>query len=147
MFKGIGPYDAEDPWKKKMFNWDIYTHEKEHVYMQELQLIPKQDRMSFNQNNDANWKAWMTANNQWISFYEWYYPSANQIEESLIKKFRNESKQKRLKTDNYVDQKLAEHAIIIPTPLQLPTFSRKIVKMLEKSDVPRHLIAVRNKGE
>ena len=89
----------------------------------------------------------MTANNQWISFYEWYYPSANQIEESLIKQFRNEAKQKRLKTDNYVDQKLAEHAIIIPTPLQLPTFSPKIVKMLEKSDVPRHLIAVRNIGE
>lgn len=28
IFKGIGPYDPEDPWKKKMFNLDIYTHEK-----------------------------------------------------------------------------------------------------------------------
>jgi len=38
IFKGIGPYDPADPWKKKMFHWGIFTHEKEHLYMQEMLL-------------------------------------------------------------------------------------------------------------
>ena len=80
-----------------MFNWDIYTHEKEHLYMQELYLLEKKDRKEFNQQNDSAWKAWMQAQNQWISFYEWYYPSINQVEDSLIKQFRNEAKKKSIK--------------------------------------------------
>ena len=69
----------------------------------------------------------MQANNQWISFYEWYYPSINQIEDSLIKQFRNEAKKKRIKqSDEYVYSRLEQHSVVIPSPLQLPVFSPKI---------------------
>ena len=49
IFKGVGPYDPEDAWKKKMFNWDIFTHEKENLYMQEVLLLEKKDRKTFNE--------------------------------------------------------------------------------------------------
>ena len=90
----------------------------------------------------------MQANNQWISFYEWYYPSINQIEDSLIKQFRNEAKQKRIKqSDEYVDSKIEQQPVVIPSPLQMPVFSPKIQSMLSKPNLPKSLIAVRTKGE
>lgn len=48
IFKGIRPYDPDNVWKKKMFNWDIYTHEKEHLYMQEMLLLENKDSKAFN---------------------------------------------------------------------------------------------------
>ena len=80
IFKGISPYNPEDSWKKKMFNWDIFTHEKENLYMQEVLLLEKKDRKAFNEENTAAWKAYMKAQNMWLSFYEWYYPAHNQID-------------------------------------------------------------------
>ena len=57
----------------------------------------------------------MKSNNQWISFYEWYYPSSNQIEESLRKQFKNMAKQKRiLDVDNFIEEKMETNAVIIP---------------------------------
>ena len=115
--------------------------------MQEVLLMGKKDRKTFNEQNTSAWKEWMKANNQWISFYEWYYPALNQIESSLVKQFRNEAKQKRKEPDLYVEEKLEQNPIVIPSPLQLPAFSPKIHRMLEKPNLPRHLIAFRNKGE
>jgi len=74
IFKGISLYDPDDMWKKKMFNWDIFTHKSENRYVEELKLIPKTEKKSFNKQKNEEWRNWMKTNNQWISFYEWYYP-------------------------------------------------------------------------
>lgn len=148
IFKGIGPYDPDDQWKKKMFNWDMFTHEKEHLYFEEVMLLPRDDRPAFNRQNVEKWKEWMKAENQWISFYEWYYPSANIIEQSLMKQFRNQAKQKRIKDpEKFVDEKLKENPVVIPPPLKAHVFQPKIQSMLNKPNIPRSLIAVQIEGE
>lgn len=70
------------------------------LFFQEVLQVPRDDqRSAFNKENKEkipSGKEYMKAENQWISFYKWYYLSANIIEDSLMKKFRNQAKQKRV---------------------------------------------------
>ena len=110
--------------------------------------MPKEERKTFNNQKNEEWKNWMKSRNQWISFYEWYYPSSNQIEESLRKSFLNQARQKRIQdVDNFVADKMESNPVTIPSPLVIPEFSPKIQNMLSKPNLPRDLQAIRTKGE
>ena len=56
IYKGISPYDPEDQWKKKMFNWDIFTHKYENRYVEELRLLPNEEIKTFNNQKNEEWK-------------------------------------------------------------------------------------------
>lgn len=69
------------------------------LFFEEVLQVPRDQRSAFNKENKEkipSGKEYMKAENQWISFYKWYYLSANIIEDSLMKKFRNQAKQKRV---------------------------------------------------
>lgn len=139
IYKGIGPYNPEEEWKKKMFNWDLYTNEQENRYLQELKSLSKEQKRPYNESNISAWKKWMTAHNQWISFYEFYYPSVKEIERELVKKFKSQ--------DQISNQSEYTELAIFPSPLSIPTFSPKVISMLSKPNIPLKLQAVRTKGE
>lgn len=69
------------------------------LFFEEVLQVPRDQRSAFNKENKEkipSGKEYMKAENQWILFYKWYYLSANIIEDSLMKKFRNQAKQKRV---------------------------------------------------
>lgn len=69
------------------------------LFFEEVLQVPRDQRSAFSKKNKEkipSGKEYMKAENQWISFYKWYYLSANIIEDSLMKKFRNQAKQKRV---------------------------------------------------
>lgn len=59
IYKGISPYDPSNEWYKKMFNWDLYTHQQEYRYYEEMKTYSKKVRSTINKVNNENWKAWM----------------------------------------------------------------------------------------
>jgi len=81
----------------------------------------------------------MEQNNQWICFYEFYYPSTNEVEMALVKKFKNLSCED-------IKTKIKETPVEIPGPLIIPHIDDKYKNMLQNSNVPKHLQSVKMKG-
>jgi len=81
VFKGTSPYDQTNDHMKKMFNWDLLTHEK---YEEFRNLVnSKSDKEAFQKQCQSDWLAYMKKNNMWLSFYEFYYGQPH-IEDNLV---------------------------------------------------------------
>lgn len=68
--KGTTPFDKTDPYMRSLVKWDLKTNPELEKHCQEYSEI---ERKQF----DGDWIKWMSNNNCWVSYFNWFNDMAH----------------------------------------------------------------------